>query len=266
MANVQNFHILPEQEELFYKACSLRTGWWGDKIDKKKIVYRKRNFKNLVEQSYFPDISAAWNSLTAYKQGLWNEAGQWAEMSGWDLFAQDMSYRLANNILGIGEANLYHQFMVGKLTLEGSANDLKIRQNINLGLNRQLEMAVNFISRLTPIASPNWVDLYLYFEFYDAGEWVLYSENLSLDGSDQWYYSGDYYDLGSYQLRNMYLQIEIHNMQGSLFVDGITLIGQNSNLVTDWQFDNIQSSWTPVNVPSGASYESVYWRNDFYNL
>jgi hypothetical protein len=203
--------------------------------------------------------------LTPYKKDQWSSAGYWAQMSGWDLFAKDMSYRIANGIPGIGEANIYWQFMVGRLHVGYPATEIIIKQNINFGLNRQFELSINYINKLTAIASPNWCDLYLYFEVLDDGEWIEWSENLYLDGGDRWYYSADYYDFGLDQVRNMYLQFEIHNMRGDLYFDGLSLIGNNINLVTDWQCDNIQSSWTPVNVPGGCSFESVYWRNAFYN-
>jgi len=265
MPLVDNFHITPEQEELFYKSCTKRDGYFGTKVDKKDIVYRKRNFENFVQQSQFPDIATAWNSLTDYVKGLWSSAGQWANRSGWDLFAQDMGYRISNQIEGIGEANIYHQYKIGKITIEAPATSIIIKQDIDVDFTVDVDFSFNYFHQLTSTADPHYAIMFLYYWRNDGFGDELHYEDISFDEDDVWQYNEDTYGFSAGTIWGAYLQIEISNMQGNLYLDGISAINNEINLVNDWQCDTIETSWASVNVPAGASFSSLYSRNSFYD-
>lgn len=265
MPLVTNFHITPEEEELFYKSCTKRESFYGTKIDKKDIVYRTRNFADLIAQSQFPDVATAWNSLSNYEKGLWTYAGYWADKSGWDLFAQDMAYRISNAIAGIGEPNIYHQFKVGWIHIEAPASSIIIRQNISVPANPTVEFSINFCNLLVPTSGTYYAtfSLYFYSDYWDPGE--LWEEGLYIDEGDRWAWNNDVYYLSDMDPYGFYLTIEVYNMRGDLYIDGIECVVNDVNLVNDWQCDIIESSWVPVSVPAGASFASVYSRNSFYN-
>lgn len=264
MANLENFHILPEQRELFEKSVVVRDGFFGTKADKKNITYRKRNFENLIAQSHFPDVAERWNALPQSVKDRWASAGEWSFQSGWDLFAQDTNYRIANGIAGVGEANIYHQFKVGHIHIESPATSISIYQNITGDYDTFFDMSINYCNRLVSAGSGSYCRMFL--NIYVDEEWTQYwtSEELYLDDGSWWTYNGDSYDFEGVTILQMYVSIEIHNMTGDFFFDGVSLIRSDVNLLADYNCNNIEMSWQPISLPTGASFASVYSRNEFY--
>lgn len=264
MASLENFHILPEQRELFEKSVVVRSGFFGEKADKKNIVYRKRNFKDLVAQSNFPDVAALWNALTPSIKERWSQAGEWSFQSGWDLFAQDAGYRIANGIFGVGEANVYHQFKVGHIHIEAPATSIAIYQSINFYPSGWFDMAINYCNRLVSTGAGSYVKMFL--NLYIDEEWTQYwtSEELDLSDGGWWNYVGDSYNFDGVTILQCYISIEIHNMRGDLFFDGVSLIMNDINFTQDYNCNNIETSWFPISVPSGANFQSVYSQNELY--
>lgn len=265
MPKVSNFHITPEQEELFQRSCVFKSQSYGDKVDSKFTIFRKRNFESLIKQSSFPDVAVAWNTLTDYQKSRWSDAGYYSQQSGWDLFAQDTAYRIANGIQGIGEPNLYHQFKVGHIHVGAPATSIAIKQDVNLAQVPAYDFAINYFANLTATGAGAYAFLFLNFYIFIDGEWGWWEEDLSFYNSDRWEYTDDYYDFSLYPITQMYISIEIYNMQGDLYIDGLSLISCDINYAKDWQCDNIGLTWSSISVPSGAYYESVYSRNVFYN-
>lgn len=264
MANLDNFHILPEQEELFYKAVTVRDGFFGTKADKKFMEYRKRNFKSLIEQSQFPTIAEAWNSLSDAMKLRWESAGSWSFQSGWDLFAQDTSYRMTNHISGLGDPSDYHQFKVGHIHIGAPATSIIIKQPFPLGKGRTFDMSINFMSKLVSVGAGSYASLFLNFYIYENGEYYWASEEVSFYENGWWSFNGDSYDLNGVDIREVYMSIEVHNMQGDLYFDGVSLVSEDVNLANDYNCNNIDTSWQAVSVPATAFFESIYSRNSFY--
>jgi hypothetical protein len=264
MANLDNFHILPEQRELFEKSVVVRDGFFGTKADKKNIVYRKRNFVNLIAQSNFPDVAERWNALPQSVKDRWAQAGEWSFQSGWDLFAQDTNYRVANGILGVGEANIFHQFKVGHIHIESPATAISIYQTIFAPFDTFFDMSINYCNRLVSTGAGSYAKMFL--NIYVDEEWTQYwtSEELDLTDSGWWDYVQDSYDFEGVTILQMYVSIEIHNMTGDFFFDGVSLIRSDVNLLNDYNCNNIENIWRPVSVPVGASFKSVYSQNKLY--
>lgn len=265
MPKVENFHISPEQEELFYKSCVKKIQSYGTKIDKKDIIWRKRNFYEIEQQSVIPAVAQAWNDLRDWQQALWNDAGYYADMSGFALFSQDTAWRIANGIPGIGEPNIYHQFKVGHIKIEAPATSIIIKQPIAFGYNTEFAMGINYKSNLVSAGPSAYALLMLNFYIFIDEEWGWWEEDLGLYPNDRWEFTDDYYDFGLDPITEMYLSIEIHDMQGDLYFDGVYLIAGDQNLANDWQCDKIEYSWLSVSLPAGAYFNSVYSRNSFYN-
>lgn len=264
MPKLNNFHITPEQEDLFYKSIVINNGFYGQRADKKNALPSRAKLELLYDQSFFPTVAEYWNSLPPYQKQLWQNAAVWSFQSGWDLFAQDTAYRLANNIYGLGEPNVYHQYKVGHIHIAAPAAKINIKQVIFPFARSIIDFSVNFFSNLVAVASPSYCNFY--FNFYaDLGDGLQwYEEDLYIFNDTVWNYLFDSYNLAGYNIISAFVSIEINNMRGDLYFDGISLVGNDLNLLSDYNCNNIETSWQSVDVPAGASFQSVYSRNAFY--
>lgn len=264
MANVEDQNIPPEYAELYEKNVTTRPGFWGVKVDKKYEIFRTRNFGDLVAQSYFPTIAAWWNALTDVQRARWTSAGQYSGQSGWDLFAQDTAYRISNAIAGLGEPHLMHQFKVGHIKIEAPATGIEIRLEIPYSGNSDVSCYFNAISNLVSLGNPHEATCYLDFEMEDEYGWEWFQEEFPFYNYAAWDWFGDYYDWSGMKIRNMRLTIKIVNMRGDLYFDDVLFLVNDTNFAYDPNCDTIETSWHIVNVPAGASFQSVYSRNAFY--
>ncbi|EKE18783.1 MAG: hypothetical protein ACD_9C00239G0003 [uncultured bacterium] len=268
MPILTNFHLQPEDAELFYKSVVVRPGFWGDKADKKDVIYRKRNFEPLITQSAFPVVAELWNALADSIKDRWASAGYWSGQTGWELFSQDTNYRVNNGILGIGEANLYHQFMVGKITPGGANGEIKITQPIQMQIPGDFSFYINAISKLTSMGAGSFAKFILTISFHDPaddpGEIVTYDYEYDLSDLLWWGYVGDTWPYADVTDISASLSIHIYKMTGSLYIDGVEFNFNDVNHIKDFQCNEIENNWLPVIGPVGSDFRSVYSRNSFY--
>lgn len=264
MASVEDQNVPPEYAELYNKNLTTRPGWWGVKVDKKYEIFRTRNFGDLIEQSYFPTIAEKWNGMTQTMRDRWTWAGQYSAQSGWDLFAQDTAYRIANGISGLGEPHWGHQFKVGHIKIEAPASAIEIKLNLPRFSANVPEFLFNYCCKLSSVGAGSYARVYFNFHIqYDEEDyWDSFYWDISWVGA--WDLIYDWLDVYGADISESYLTIKFYNMRGNLYFDGLVILCDDVNIVDDWQCNLIEGVWLPVSVPAGASFQSVYSRNAFY--
>jgi hypothetical protein len=262
MTLVSDIVVPPEYQELWEKACIIRFGYYGDKVDKKFITWRKRNFPSLIARGSFQDIANLWNGLTATQQSDWDDAGYWSAQSGWDLFAQDTLYRINNEILGLATPNLYHQFKLAEIKLESPATELLITQEYNSMFESDINWAFNILCDMSSTGAGSYAKFVVkvatgyWDDDTDTPEVIEYEYDLT-EFTD-WDYVSDTYVDGFYGKGSVTFEIHVYKMQGSLYIDGIELDCDDQNYATDWQCDAIEYNWNNKILTTGATFKSIY--------
>lgn len=262
MTGVININVPPDVEELWSKSCTIRAGYWGDKVDKKNIVWRKRNFTSLIARGSYQNIASLWESLTAEQQSEWDDAGYWAGMSGWDLFVSDTLYRIQNEILGLATPSDYHQYFVGELKIESPASSAKVSQFFYGVPDTGVNWAINVKSALESIGAGSYAKLIVsvrtgyIIEETNEPEIIVFEEDLTLLENWDWI-EGGYFD-GFWGTGEITFTIEVYNMRGSLYIDGIEMDWNDENHFHDWQCNNVHYNWQLDSLPAGSSFESIY--------
>lgn len=263
MTNVININVPPEAEELWSQACVIRPGYWGDKVDKKNKIWRKRNFPSLIARGSFQGLANAWKSLTALQQSDWDDAGYWAGMSGWDLFAIDFLYRIENEIAGLPTPNLYHQFKVGEAKLTGSGQRLYIKQDYFSLPDTEIDWAFNVFCDLVSQGGGSYAKFIVkvrtgYIIDETASPEILTYEYDLTEFNTVWDYVQDSYIDGFWVFGDVSFYIDIYNMAGSLYIDGVELDYNASNYAVDFQCDYVQFNWATIIKTAGAEWASIY--------
>lgn len=262
MTLVNNLDIPPEILDLWNKSCVVRYGDYGTKIDKKFVTWRKRNFPSLIARGQFQSLANLWDRLTELQKTDWDDAGYWAGMSGWDLFASDTLWRISNNILGLATPNVYHQFLLGELVVLSPAEELSITQNYAVPAGVDVSWAINVKHALTSSGAGSYakwvvrVHTGYWNDDINSPDVIIYEYDLT-EFSD-WDYVQDSYIDGLINNPSVDFQLHIYKMTGSLYIDGIELNYNDQNFALDFQCNAIENNWVYDIVPNGATYRSIY--------
>lgn len=262
MPRVDNFILPPEYEELWKKACVYNQSYFGDKVDKKNIIWRRRNFPSLIARGNFQGLAQLWNSLTWSQQSDWDDAGYYSGQSGWDLFAQDTLYRIANGLQGVATPNLYHQFKIGELIIPAPITHVKISQTYNFNNVSDKTFMLNLFSNLVSVGAGSYAEVRFIVTYWD--DWNL-PAHLERDDEFTWDISDlagwDWFGDGGFSttlVKSIEFEIEIYNMQGIVYFDGMTMIDDLVNVAVDWQCAEVEFHWSKIVFPSGTILHSIY--------
>jgi len=263
MTLVNNIDVPPEVYDLWIKSCTLRYGYFGEKVDKKDIVWRKRNFPSLIARGGFQNIADIWNGLTLAQQGDWDDAGYWAGMSGWDLFAQETLYRINNEIQGVATPNLYHQFKIAQIAVASPAVSMHIKQKYYNLPNTTIAWAFNIFSTMESIGGGSYaifrvtVRTGYWNDDIDAPDVYVYDYDLT-EFTTLWDYISDSYIDGLLSDNDITFEIIVYNMRGMLYIDGVELDYNDQNFALDFQCNEFYANWQSVNTPDGTTWGSIY--------
>lgn len=263
MPYVENINVPPEVLELWEKSCVIRPGYWGVKVDKKEIVWRKRNFTSLIARGEFQGLANIWNNLTVEEQGAWDDAGYWAGMSGWDLFAMDTLYRISNGIQGVATPDLYHQYKVGEIKIAGSAEQIEIKQFYPSIPDTEVGWAFNVMTDLASTGAGSYAKFIVRIKtgywLDDINDWEILIYEYDLTEFDLfWEYVQDSYIDGFWGSGQITFSIKVYKMTGTVYIDGIELNYNDLNNAIDFQCNDIELYWQAVIQPSGATFLSIY--------
>lgn len=124
-----SYITLPEGQDIYYKkAVQSGNRFIYPHVKIKRLFTSRSRKKGLTQKSLMVQLSPVWASFTAEQREAWNLAGAECSMTGWRLFVQDTSKRIANEISGYATPNTLYQSMVGKIQIESPAIGLRILQ------------------------------------------------------------------------------------------------------------------------------------------
>jgi len=267
MSKVDDINVPPETQELWDRSLVINEHFSGTRVDKKAVIYRKRNFTSLIARGQFQGLANLWNSLTELQQEDWDDAGYWAGMTGWDLFAQDTIYRINNGLLGVAVPDLYHQFFVGKIEIQDPASSIQLSQLYSGNHNIPVDFYFNAFFDMSSVGAGSYAKLTssVYFRNWTGDFWenIIWDYEYDLTEYTEWTYFGDSFDEEDVEIIWVQFSIDIYNMRGVMYIDGIEFNYDDENHADDFQCNVFQTSWQSVDVPSGSSFQSVYPPDDF---
>jgi len=128
MAQTSYIDLTPEEEDLFFKTLKSSDRFQYPRITRKLTLFSVKRKKGLRQRSFLPQIAELWNAFSAAEKEAWNDAAVNQVKNGYNLFVQDQSIRIKNDIAGVATPSLLHQSWVGYLNIEAPATEIKIAQ------------------------------------------------------------------------------------------------------------------------------------------
>ncbi len=261
------------------------------RIQVKRLFTSRSRKKGLTQKSLFVQLAPVWAGFSDAVKLAWNNAGLECDMTGFRLFVQDTSVRMANDISGYATPTILHQSKVGKIQIESPAVGLTILQLhpqsyyvnrkvtgtrsqyepklITENLTMPVDIAISYKSDLVSAGgSPRARFFITVYSNYQG----LTLENpcvIDFALSNDWERLTASISGVKGQFRGYTAFIEVHDAQGTLLFDNVEITHGGLNWARDPFCNSIQTTftkafyqipknWAPDAVVTGAFYGSVY--------
>jgi len=291
MAKIGFLNLDPAFKKTFEKSVKQGDRFVYSNLKLNKPLCSRKKKDKLRQVNYLQTIKNLWNNYDEEEQGFWNAAGAEIGMSGYNLFVQDTSYRIKNNIEGLSIPSILHQFFVGNIHIEAPATSLTIRQvhdrnywvlspvagkktmiqpvEIIEDFQLPLQIGLSYKSNLS-VVGENPVAMF-YAEIWHAfqGENLFEMLPIRIDLVSDWKTVNQTLSSVQGTIVSYNLNFTFNDVQGDLFFDNVKAIHSGQNWAIDSACNNINNdisdkfsktvkNWQEVSIESGSSYQSIY--------
>lgn len=226
---------------------------------KKRFIYTRDQLANLPSYSLLTQCADAWNALSDAERTAWNEAGAVCSLQGYNLFVQDKSYRLKHSLAGNATPSLFHQYLIGHLSIPEGAGDCAFKQE---NLNIFTFPASIYISAKTSLtadpANGEYIKVSFIYE-YDEGGGLQYDQtDIVLPLSADWADYSESLTEHTGLTGNWVFRIETHAVKGDFFFDNILVVGGGGLITKDPLCEKVNKRWMQELAPEGVAILSEY--------
>lgn len=257
----------------------------------KRLFTSRSRKKGLTQKSLFVSLAPVWNAFDTSTKNAWTLAGAECNLTGFKLFVQDTSKRIANDIAGYATPSTLHQSMVGKIEIESPAVGLTILQLhpqsyyinhkvagtrsqyepklIQENLSLPVNIAISYKSNLSSAGGSPSAKFYITIYSNYQGRTLENNCIITFSLVHDWARLTSVINSVKGQFRGYTAFIELHDVRGTFLFDNVEIVHTGQNWARDPFCNSIQTSftkafyqipknWAPKEIISGAFYRSVY--------
>ena len=291
MAKTSYITIPPGSEDQYLGALKSGDRFQSARIIRNDTLLSRRRRVGISARSLLPQLSILWAAMTQGERDAWVAAGNMMSLKGWQLFVQDQSVRIKNEMSGVVTPVLEHQSWVGKIILSGAATEIKLLQThpqkywiikkvygkrgmyepvaITENFGLPLQIGISYKSSLTSSGADPYAKFYAQIKnsYQGRDEETILEIPLSL--SQDWEILTASLSALRGTIIGYQLFIHLHDVTGTLYFDNIKAVHNGQNWARDpfckqvavtftKQFQQIPKHWAAIILPDGAEYDSVY--------
>ena len=291
MAQTTYIDLLPELETQFFSGLQSSDRFMYSRLIKKITLYSRKRKKGVSARSLLPQIAETWNGFSDAERIAWGVAGAETSLNGWRLFVQDQTARILNELSGPATPSTLHQSWVGVIQIDNPASEAKIAQIhphfywvlkkvtgkkgmyepvlVTEDIALPVEISLNYYSDLIPSGGGSFAKFYARFWHSYQGADIYTDLEIPLDFSTGWKNAVETLTtLIGYVIRYD-LYIHLYNLTGELYFDNVKVTHSSQNWCRDpfckdinqgftRAFYQIPKHWSPIVLPDGAQFNSVY--------
>lgn len=291
MARTSYILVNPAMEAGFYSALKSSDRFVYSRITRNDTLLSRSKKKGVKTKSLLPQIAAIWNGLTVSEVDAWYSAADKMDLNGWQLFVQDQTLRILNDLPGVATPSDLHQSWVGNIRIASPASSIKIVQfhphtywvsrkvigkkgmyepvQVVEDFVLPLKISLNYRANLVSSGAGSFAKFYAKIWHRLQGVDLQHVLEVPLELSTGWVYGEATCNELIGQIVGYDLYFELYNLRGDLFFDNIKAEHSGQNWARDpfcksiditftRAFYQIPQNWAAVNLPSGAEYDSVY--------
>lgn len=286
------FVDVPEAlEDAFWGQLQSGDRFTLPKIVRKSAFFGRKKVAGLTRRSYLPVISGLWGGFTAQQKADWKAVDPGSHPHGWRTFVADQSKRIKFGIGGVATPNEFHQDMVGAIVIEAPAEETKIAQfhpsqywvnqkvqgkksmyepvSVTEALALPLKITINYKSDLVSTGGGSFAKFYATVLHFYQGQNLEQDLEIDIPLDNAWASQNITLSsvLGEVVSYNLY--IHLYRVRGTLLFDNPKAEHSSQNWVRDpyckdisktftRAFYQIPKHWVVIDLPAGASYNSIY--------
>lgn len=255
------------------------------------FLSRKR-VKGLTQKSLLPQISLDWANLTTEQKQVWNDIGPLQELNGWRYYVKDKCLRIKNALTGDIVPNEIYQDLVGQINISSPASHIKITQlhpesywvlkkvkgtksqyspvQVTEQFSMPLSLSLSYKTNLVSTGPNSYVRFYAVVYSLYQGTKIENPLIIEMPLVADW--TGDSATLDTVVgfAKDYTLFIEAYNVRGDIWFDNVSAFHSGQNWCRDpfcrdinqsftRAFYQIPKHWAPLDLPSGSSFESLYY-------
>lgn len=291
MAKTSVLTIPPGLDTTYFKSLQSGDRFIIPHIKVKRVFTSRSRKKGLTQKSLMVSLAPVWAGFTDEVRTAWNTAGLECDMSGWKLFIQDTSVRMANDIAGYADPNTLYQSKVGKIEIEAPAIGLTLLQLhpesyyinrkvtgtrseyspvlVRESLSLPVNIAISYKSNLTSAGSDPLAKFYIIIYSNYQGRTIENLCEIPFALVHDWERLTASISGVIGQFRGYTAFIKIQDCRGTLLFDNVDIIHGGMNWARDPFCNSIQTTftkafyqipknWAPEEIITGAFYRSVY--------
>lgn len=258
----------------------------------KRLFTSRSRKKGLTQKSLFVSLAPVWNGFEQSVRDAWTLAGAECGLTGFKLFVQDTSIRIANNIEGYASPNVLYQSKVGKMQVEAPATGLAIVQLhpqtyyvnrkvagtrsqyepklIQENLTLPIEIGISYKADLESAGDSPRARFYVIIYSNYQGRTIENTCEIPFSLDQDWERLTASMSGVIGQFRGYTAFIELYNVRGTLLFDNIDIVHTGQNWARDPFCNSIQTTftkafyqipknWSAESISNGAFYRSVYY-------
>jgi hypothetical protein len=227
-------------------------------VGKNPVFFPRDKFYTLREITYLFQIAYAWGLFSVDTKNEWNLAANIIGEHNYNLFVQDKSYRIKNGIGGNSTPSIYHQYLVGHLSVANPATGAFIAQYNTKRVNFPASFEINFKTNLVSAGEGSFARLRFIWTRYTSGQNIESTETIELplvsgwDKRKQWItsYSG---------IRGKWrIELELYNVTGDIWFDNLFVTYSGEIKLNDPYCMDVVKWWKNLNPAEGVTFETVY--------
>lgn len=228
-------------------------------VTKKRTLFRRGDKSTLPTYSYLTQCADVWNLFSQGEKDAWDAAGLICGLTGYNLFIQDETWRLINEIAGEATPNIYHQYLVGKLSIPLGAGHFFLKKVGNEVLTFPAELNIDRRAVLTTDnGGGEYIKVRFSYVYDDGGGEETQNDELTLALSSSWGNEVMNITQNTNPTGVWALEIEGDKVKGDFYFDNLYVSDDAGIITNDPYCEKVGSKYHGVIVPNGVTSFSVY--------
>lgn len=291
MAKTSFIKLDAGEDELYYRGLNSSDRFVHSRIIKKTHFLSRKKKKKLKKRSYLFELSNLWNGFSEGIKNDWRAVGEVLGLNKFQAFVSEQTARQNFKIPGVASPSLFHNGLVGELSIENPADELKIIQKhsrnywisqnvsgkksmkepvlIDELVNFPIKISLNYSSDLVSLSENSFASFFIRVWSSFKGEDIYTDLVIPLDILTPWCYEErELLAVPGYFI-NYDIYFHLKDVQGKLWFDnlGIWHSGQNwardrrcenINEVFTGGFSRVAKNWEEIILPEGSFFKSIY--------
>lgn len=227
-------------------------------VGKNPRFFPRAKYYKLTEISYLFSIAQSWSNLTDQQRTDWATAGAVIGQHGYNLYVQDKSYRIKNEIGGDATPSTFHQYLVGHIKIESPATSAKIAQYNSYHVHFPADFEISYKTNLVADGPSPSVKMQFVWKRYTQGQNIEATEEIVIPLITDWAKQTK----SVTELEGIHgewkIYLELTDVTGDIWFDNVIVEYSGEIRNSDPYCFDVDKAWNNVNIGEGVTFETIY--------